>query len=74
MSDDVGREITSFNDSVDQLFKENIIDKICEQCGKNTKFRKTEKITGYPQVLVVQYIRFSTDVTKIGTNIFSQMW
>ena len=72
LSNDDGRYITSFNQSVDHLFKENIIYKNCEECGQNTTFRKIEKITGYPQVLVVKYVHFGTDVTKIGTNIFSR--
>ena len=71
MRDDDGRYITSFNESVDHLFKENIIYKNCEECGQNTTFRKTEKNTGYPQVLVVQYVCFGNDVTRIGTNIFT---
>ena len=36
------------------------------------KIKKTENITGSPEVLVVQYICFGSGVSKIGNDILSQ--
>ena len=78
MRDDDGRAIPTLNHSVDQLFKERIIHKNCEVCGDNTRLKKTEKITGIPEVLVVQYMRFShyvgDGIHKIDHDIFSHNW
>ncbi len=76
--DDDGRAIPTLNHSVDQLFKKRIIHKNCEVCGDNTRFKKEEQITGIPEVLVVQYMRFShyvgDGVHKIDDDIFSHSW
>ena len=71
MRDDDGKDIKTLNDSVGQLFKDEIIDLNCEQCNSR-RFKRREKITGYPEVLVVQYMRFSTGGSKIVDKIFSQ--
>ena len=78
MRDDDGIAITTLNHSVDHLFKERIIHKNCEVCGENTRFKRTEKITGIPEVLVVQYMCFihyvGDGVHKIDHDIFSHNW
>ena len=78
MRDDDGRAKETLNDSVDKLCKERIIHKNCEVCSNNTRFKKTEKITGIPEVLVVQYMRFihhvGDGVRKIDHDIFSHNW
>ena len=71
--DDDRNPIKSLNDSVDKLFKEEIIAKICEQYNRERSIRR-EKITGNPEVLVVQYMRFNTKGNKIGHDIFSHNW
>ena len=70
--DNDGRAITTLNHSVDHLFKERIIHKNCELCGEDTTFKRTENMTGSPEVFVVQYIRFGSGVSKIGNDILSQ--
>ena len=59
--------------SLDKQFEEEVVERRCQKCTSTRSIRR-EIITEYPEVLVLQYMRFNSGLYKIGHDIFSNNW
>ena len=66
--DQEGHPILTLNEILKKHFEQEVIKKECDTCDSNSA-NKTEIITVYPQVLLLQYMRFNNQGQKINHNI-----
>ena len=71
MRNDHGNLIRSLEESLKDLFKETILERICNECGKNRRFKITDRMSQSAKVLVVQYMHFPSGGSKIWNKILS---
>ena len=60
--------INTLNEIINKYFDEEMIKRACHTCSSNSA-KKTEHITKYPQVLLLQYNRYNAQQTKIDHPI-----
>ena len=60
--------LLSLSEILMKNFQEEMIERRCDTCNSGSS-KKTEIITKYPQVLLLQYMRFTNEEYKIDHNI-----
>ena len=60
--------IDNLNEIINKYFDEELIEKACHICSSDSA-KKTEHITGFPQVLILQYKRYNATGNKEGHDI-----
>lgn len=62
-------ENIGIQDCLSEFFKEEVVEKNCRHCARNTKHIRRSKTCQYPKILILQLKRFSPDMRKLNKDI-----